>query len=243
MPGSMSYMDFGSHYKLVGNNSRPADVQRKGEEIETYCPPEEFKLGQARERRQNHRFEDHEVFQWLFAIGKMSSRPEQIWVERGYHTGSSASYKGQRETISTFDLSAGSVAIRAVNNYGCEGHEFSSLQELVLLFQGLWRWRRVSLGQFEFYASQDTPFPRPWLSIVAKPIQAHAGLPASFGVLNQWLLNCTSNHPLCGRTEPLKLPSRPIGVGPPNGTKSPRLYVPRSWSTTQSSRYAIFSYC
>ena len=39
--------------------------------------------------------------------------------------------------------------------------------------------------------------------------------------------------PHCRRTEPVELPSRLIDVGSPDGTKSPRLYVPKSWSATQ----------
>ena len=45
----MYYMDFGSHYKVVGNIARTVDVQRKREETETCCPSNEFKLGQGRE--------------------------------------------------------------------------------------------------------------------------------------------------------------------------------------------------
>lgn len=241
IPGNMYYLDFGSHYKLVGMNAGSGDVQHKQKEIEKSCPPKEFKLGQGRKWRQNHRFDNHEIFQWLFTSGKMSSGPEQIWIERGYQTGSTDSFKGQRESNSTFKLSAGSIALN--DGYCYEGHKFRSLQQLALLFPGLWKWRCVSLGQFEFYSSQDTASPRPWQTITAKPIQAHAGLPFTFGVLHQWLLDCISNHPRCRKMEPAVLPRRLIDVGPPNGTKSPRLYIRKPWSTTKSSRYAILSHC
>ena len=169
--------------------------------------------------------------------------PEQIWVEPIYRTDSEDLLRGPRAPISAFKLSAGSVALREQARYCLEGHEVGGLQELALLFPGLWKWRYVSFGQFEFYVSQDTPLPRPWRTITAKPIQAHAQLPATFGVLNQWLLDCINHHPHCRKTEPADLPRRLIDVGPPDGTRSPRLYVREEWSVTQCSGYSILSHC
>ena len=241
--GNMYYVDFGSHYTLDSENARPADVQRKEEDIEENCPTKGFRLGQGREWRQNHRFDDHEIFQWLFKHGQISSGPEQIWIERKYRESSGSHDKGQREPISSFKLSAGSLALREHASYCLEGRKFGSLQELALLFPGLWKWRCVSFGQFEFYVSQDQPLSGPWQSITAKPIQAHAELPDTFAVLNKWLLNCISNHPRCRKTEPADLPRRLIDVGPPDGTKSPRLYLREQWFLTENSHYAILSHC
>ena len=237
------YVDFGSHYSLGSTNARPADLDRKREDIEGSCPTKEFKFDQGREWHQNHRFDNHEIFQWLFTLEELSTGPEQIWIEPVYRTGSQILFRGPRAPISAFKLSAGSVALRERARYCLEGHEVGGLQELALLFPGLWKWRCVSFGQFEFYVSQDTPLPRPWQKITAKPIQAHAQLPATFGVLNQWLLNCTSNHPHCRKTEPAGLPRRLIDVGPPDGTKSPRLSVREQWSVTESLGYSILSHC
>lgn len=237
------YADFGSHYSLGSMNARPADLDRKTEEIEGSCPTKEFKLGQGREWRQNHRFDNHEIFQWLFRLEELSTGPEQIWVEPIYRTGSEDLSRGPRAPISAFKLSAGSVALRERARYCLEGYEVSGLQELALLLPGLWKWRCVSFGQFEFYVSQDTPLPRLWRTITAKPIQAHAQLPATFEVLNQWLLSCISNHPHCRKTEPADLPRRLIDVGPPDGTRSPRLYVREQLSATENSGYSILSHC
>jgi hypothetical protein len=255
-----SYLNCGSHYHLQSYNISRDAVADKQAEIEMENPVQQVKL--APSWRQNHHFDNHLIFQWLFTIRDLASGPEQLWLECRYRNGSIDSYKGQREPGFTFTLSAGSVDLDTNHSYCHEGWEVNSLQHLALLFPELWKWRCISVSSehlnrqrfpqfgvhhgyfdFEFFVSAYGLLSKQWQSIVARPIQPYPGLLASFQTVDRWLLGCVRNHPRCLRTDATDLPRRLIDVGPPDGSQIPRLHVRRWWHKEKDTRYAILSHC
>ncbi|KAI4224292.1 MAG: hypothetical protein L6R40_008457 [Gallowayella cf. fulva] len=251
------YVDYRTHFTLFGMNVGNAEqdlINCREEEIKNdpgnfqgvdptkYNPWDCHERGQGRDWTHNHRFYQHETFQWLFYTGgQVSTGPEQLWVERSY---SEASEHEAREPLSTFKLSAGSVDLESYGKYCYQGGILSSLMQLAALIPGLWRWRCISLARFEFFNVSDEPSdnPRPWQTITTQPVQPHANSPDTFKVLQDWLRKCKSSHSYCkkGSFPDFDLPRRLIHVGPSSGSQSPHLHVRDREEIVQ---YAILSHC
>ncbi|KAL8811754.1 MAG: hypothetical protein Q9200_001553 [Gallowayella weberi] len=257
------YVDFGTHFEISGTNVRDAEQNlldsicreikdspdyKRDKKITPYCAWDDYEPGRGREWLRNHCFDNHEIFQWLFFTkGLIQTGPEQLWIVRQYRKGDEpdrgSCAAGQRESISTLKMSAGSIDLDSSSKYCYQGNDVGGLEQLAILLPGLWRWRCIPLGDFEFYneSNRHESLNRPWQTIVTKPIQTHASLPTAFEILKQWLRDCKTNHSHCAGAAPAisNLPTRLIDVGQQDGEP------PHLCRNDHSQRiaYTILSHC
>ena len=255
------YVDYGTHFELHGQNcgskedalfDKIKDELKNdpeaggGLETSMYKPWYKRRFDRGRDWHQNHYFDDHETFQWLFyTCGVSPTGPEQIWIQLDYSGSSGTVGLGQHEPVATFQVTAGSLHLPYSRGDWCvDGQQIGKLQQLAVTFPGLWKWRCISLGEFEFFTFSDalSGSPGPWKSIATKPIQSHADSPRTFQILQDWLTQCRTSHSHCQAAAPVAsaLPSRVVDVGPPDGSQSPRLYIR---GEKEIVRYTILSHC
>ena len=244
------YVDYGTHFELhtlnEGKKEHDFKVRKKAQikdessdfENETtnkINPWDSIQRSQERDWLQNHYLDNHEIFQWLFLTsGLVRTGPEQLWIDRRYHAGCANDRgivsAGQRESISSFKLTAGSVCLPRYGGDFCyQDRHVGGLQQLAVLFPGLWKWPCRFLGDFEFYNTSGASrrAAQPWRDIVTRSLQPHANSPESFAILQRWLSDCRNNHSHCG-TSPVTdtvPPPRLINVGSPDGSQNPYLQV------------------
>ncbi|KAL8951381.1 MAG: hypothetical protein Q9222_002631 [Ikaeria aurantiellina] len=260
----VNYVDHSSHFELTTMNAGNAEVDFRdmkkkvvedesdefvGQSPRRYNPWHRIKPSEEHDWLQNHYFDNHEIFQWLFLTGGLiRTGPEQIWIERHHYNGCAddrgSVSPGQREAVSSFRLTAGSIQMGYSGKYCCDGAQVGGFQQLAILFPGMWKWPSISLGDFEFYKVSDVPpeAPEPWHEIATKPIQSHFNPPDSFDTLQQWLSECKSDHSHCQAENAAQhfRPLRLIHVGTPRGSQEPYLHIVHEG---QILSYATLSYC
>ena len=62
-------------------------------------------------------------------------------------------------------------------------------------------------------------------TIIGRHIDPNPASEATMHLAKCWLDECSKSHPLCSRQSNTLLPKRVIDVGPPDGTREPRLFV------------------
>ncbi|KAL8709495.1 MAG: hypothetical protein Q9220_005737 [cf. Caloplaca sp. 1 TL-2023] len=217
--------------------------------ITRYSPGKRIKPDKEHDWLQNHYHDNNEIFQWLFLTGGLfPTGPEQIWIERRHHSGcgedTGSCGAGQREAVSSFRLTAGSISMGYHGEYCYDEAQVGGFQQLAVLFPGMWKRPCISLGEFEFYRVADiaTNTAGLWQEIVTKPIHRHPDSPDGFRMLKKWLSECKATHSHCQKESAPQSnrPPRLLHVGTPDGSQEPHLYIVLEGQVVP---YTTLSYC
>lgn len=111
------------------------------------------------------------------------------------------------------------------------------------------KWIRSYLGfpPIEFTTETQTmnALARKWIrnSLISPRMTKSTRSEATFALARKWICECLSKHVLCGADSGLIFipPTRVIDVGPPNGSRDPRLYI--TSAEDQNMRYMTLSHC
>lgn len=258
------YVDYGTHFELHSMNAGIKEddfwsMKKKQAENELvsdlegmskarYNPWDRILPSQEHNWLQNHYFDHHEIFQCLFLTGGLvRTGPEQIWIKCHYDQGCGENTgsvgPGQREAVSSFELSAGSINLGFTDDYCYQGIKVGGQQQLAIQVPGLWKWPCISLGKYEFFntseASPETK--QPWQSIVTRSIHPDPSLPGGLYNLQCWFRECKNKHFHCDAniSAYLSRPRRLVSVRSSDGSLDPRLYIP---SDDENVPYTTLSY-